>query len=226
MHPISVLHVYILQGNTVYLALITGRIPVMPPFTPSHIGGDAENIPFGEVFDVPRLRSLINSPVVEWHDLKARESDELEHLGCWSIWQSQQYYEYEPRMTWLPQELHLDIAYTKSPSWVKSVPGNEHDKSSYFFDLAKLAFPEARDEYLNSGLDIKRTPSPIHHMISDPDDHLLCMDYLYYVTANPVCSISLLFWMQADQGIRVAGLKQITLPHGDLLSPTCISHNA
>lgn len=173
------------QDNTIYLGLLTGRIPVIPPFAPTHVGGDANNILFSEVFDISRLSSLIGSPVIEWADLK--QGDELEDLGCWSIWQSQQDYEDNPRMAWLPQQLSLDLSYTKSPSWVKAMPGNEHDKMSNFFDLAKLAFPEARNEYLQSGVDLKRTPSPIHQTISDPDEHLLCMDYLYYVSANHVC---------------------------------------
>jgi hypothetical protein len=163
----------------------------MPPFSPSHIGGDADNLPFGEVFDVPRLASELGVPVVEWSDVKQKNSHEVEDLGGWAVWQAQQYYEDRPRLAWLPTQLGLDIAYTKAPSWVKALPGNEHDRTSNFWDLAKLAFPEARNEYLNSSVEIPRTPSPEHGIISDPDEHLLCLDYLYYVSANYVRARSL-----------------------------------
>jgi hypothetical protein len=89
----------------------------------------------------------------------------------------------------MPTQLGLDIAYTKAPAWIKAIPGYEHSKMSNFWDLAKLSFADARDQYLGSEAEISRTPSPVHHLVSDPDDHLLCMDYLYYVGSTPVCLI-------------------------------------
>jgi hypothetical protein len=174
------------QGNLIYLGIITDRIPIIPKFTPSHIGGDAANLPFGEVFDVPRLSSLIGMPVVEWTDVKQQSSTEIDVLGCWSVWQSQQYYEDFPRMTWFPHTMALDLAYTKAPAWIKSWPGDLHNRMSNFWDLAKLTYSRARNEYLNSGENITRTPSPVLETIVDPDEHLLCMDYVFYVEANHV----------------------------------------
>jgi hypothetical protein len=74
----------------IYLGLITDRIPVLPVFTPSHIGGDKPPIAFGDVFDVPRLSKLLGKPVIEWRDVKDPKSDQVDDLGCWSVWASVQ----------------------------------------------------------------------------------------------------------------------------------------
>jgi hypothetical protein len=87
------------QGNLVYLAIITERVPIIGPFTPSHIGGDAGVIPFGEVFDVDYLSKAIGMPVLEWNEVKNSSSQEIENVGCWSVWQAVQGRESEPRPT-------------------------------------------------------------------------------------------------------------------------------
>ncbi|KAF9654199.1 hypothetical protein BDM02DRAFT_3182029 [Thelephora ganbajun] len=172
-------------GNLIYLALITDRIPVIPKFTPSHVlvDGHADDLPFGEVFDIPRLASLIKSPILEWRDIKIDESPVVESMGCWAIWPEQQYYDSIPREGWFPRNSGLDVSYTRAPSWVKANPGNEHDKTSRFWDLARLSFPDARREWLNNGQAIQQTPSPILNVIEDPDQQMLCMDYLYFAAA-------------------------------------------
>ena len=76
-----------------------------------------------------------------------------------------------------------DISYTKAPSWLKATPGDPNDKTSRFWDLARLSFPDARREWLNSGQPIDQTPSPVLNAVEDPDQQMLCMDYLYYVGA-------------------------------------------
>lgn len=53
-----------------YLGLITDRVPIIAEFIPSHIGGHVPPIPFGEVFDVPRLRKELGKPVLEWREVK------------------------------------------------------------------------------------------------------------------------------------------------------------
>jgi hypothetical protein len=58
-----------------------------------------------------------------------------------------------------------------------------NDKTSRFWELAKLSFPDARRQWLNSGQPIQQTPSPILNVIQDPDQQMLCMDYLFYVGA-------------------------------------------
>jgi hypothetical protein len=93
------------QGNLVYLALITDRIPVLPKFTPSHVlmDGSVGDLPFGEVFDIPLLSLLIKSPVLEWRDIKIDESPAMETMGCWAIWSAQQPFEHAPREGWFPR---------------------------------------------------------------------------------------------------------------------------
>lgn len=169
-------------GNLIYLALITDRIPVVPKFTPSHVlvDGHANNLAFGEVFDIPRLAKLIRSPVLEWRDVKIDEEPVTESLGCWGVWPVQQPYEPAPREGWFPRTSGLDISYTFGPSWVQASP---YGKTSRFWDLARLSFPDGRREWLNSGQYIEQTPSPVLNVIEDPDQQMLCMDYLFYVGA-------------------------------------------
>lgn len=72
-----------------------------------------------------------------------------------------------------------DVSYTKGPGWLKALP--ENGKTSRFWDLARLSFPDARREWLNSGQPVDQTPSPILNVVEDPDQQMLCMDYLFYV---------------------------------------------
>jgi hypothetical protein len=62
------------QMNLIYLAVLTGRVPILPFFTPSHISlispVDVPDIDFGQVFDVPRLAKALRIPVVEWWQVK------------------------------------------------------------------------------------------------------------------------------------------------------------
>jgi len=87
------------QGNLVYLAVLTERVPIIGPFIPSHIGGDAGEILFGEVFDVDYLSKMIGMPVLEWSEVKNSSSKEIEDIGCWSVWQAVQTRESRPRIT-------------------------------------------------------------------------------------------------------------------------------
>lgn len=96
------------QGNLIYLALITDRIPILGPFTPSHIG-DASEIPFGDVFDVPRLRKLLGKPVLEWHEVKDSSSEVYDEIGCWSVWQAVQDREDVPRGSSIPEIIKLGV---------------------------------------------------------------------------------------------------------------------
>jgi hypothetical protein len=82
------------------MAMITERVAIIGPFTPSHaIAGrtDVGNIPFGEVFDLDHLSNAIGTPVLEWREVKNSSSTEVEDIGCWSVWQAVQTRESEPR---------------------------------------------------------------------------------------------------------------------------------
>jgi hypothetical protein len=79
--------------------LLTERVPIIGPFTPSHIGGDAGVIPFGEVFDIDYLSEAIGIPVLQWSEVKNTSSQEIEDIGCWSVWQAVRVDNPEPRYT-------------------------------------------------------------------------------------------------------------------------------
>jgi hypothetical protein len=93
----------------IYLARITDRVPVLPPFVPLHIGGDAGSIPFGDVFNTTRLGQAIGIPVVEWRDVKRPGSDIVDEMGCWDVWQPTQYEEHQPRGSRVTQQLNLGV---------------------------------------------------------------------------------------------------------------------
>lgn len=78
--------------------MLTERVPIIGPFTPSHIGGDAGNVFFSEVFDIEYLSKTIGVPVLEWREVKNSSSQEIEDIGCWSVWQAVQARESEPRL--------------------------------------------------------------------------------------------------------------------------------
>ncbi|KAJ6575269.1 hypothetical protein B0H19DRAFT_635080 [Mycena capillaripes] len=166
--------------NLIYLGLITDRVPIIPEFIPSHIGGHVPPIPFGQVFDVPRLRNELGKPVLEWREVKDYQNGTfVDDLGCWNVWEAVQYREAFPRRSRIPDDLKLDISYTKAPTWIKMIPNFEHDQHVTFWSLATLAFPTTREASL-----VPPLPSPKHGVSLPPDEHILCYDYLYYVSAH------------------------------------------
>ncbi|KAI8990457.1 hypothetical protein BD414DRAFT_483706 [Trametes punicea] len=166
-------------ANLIYLGTLTDRVPVVAMFTPSHIGGDAEPIPFGEVFDVPRFIEESGIPLLEWHEVKDPASAVVDELGCWNIWEAVQYNEHFPRRSVVPHMLGLDVSYTKAPAWIKMIPDYPHDMCSSFWSLTRLSFPEERARNIGNP-----SPSPMHNARLDPDEHMLCFDYLYYACAQ------------------------------------------
>ncbi|CAK5280278.1 unnamed protein product [Mycena citricolor] len=167
--------------NLIYLGLITERIPIVPDFLPSHIGVHVPPIPFGDVFDLPRLRNQLGTAVLEWRDVKDVNSTFVDDLGCWNVWEAVQFRHAHPRDSWHPTHLGLDISYTKVPAWVKLMPDSEHDYHATFWALATLAFPSGRKANM-----VPPSPSPEHHSLLAPDEQLLCYDFLYYVVAHQV----------------------------------------
>jgi hypothetical protein len=89
-----------IQGNLIYLALLTERVPIIGPFIPSHIGGDAGEILFSDVFDIDYLSETIRLPVLQWSEVKKLPSAQVEDIGCWSVWQAVQTRESRPRLTY------------------------------------------------------------------------------------------------------------------------------
>lgn len=93
--------------NLIYLGIVTDRVPVVAMFTPSHVGGSAGVITFGEVFDVPRFNKESGVPLLEWLEVKDPESQVVDDIGCWNIWEAVQYYEHYPRGSTVPEWLKL-----------------------------------------------------------------------------------------------------------------------
>jgi hypothetical protein len=166
-------------GNLIYLATLTERVPIIGPFTPSHIGGDAGNVLFGDVFDIDYLSEKIGMPVLEWHEVKNLSTPEIEDIGCWSVWQAVQVRESTPRGTNALNLQGLDISFTAGPKWLQKIPGYEHDPHAHFWSIASLLYSPAREESL-----IPPQPSEVHGALLPPDEHLACFDYLYYVCAH------------------------------------------
>ncbi|KZT30811.1 hypothetical protein NEOLEDRAFT_37108 [Neolentinus lepideus HHB14362 ss-1] len=168
------------MGNLIYLAKITDRIPIIPAFTPeTHVGTwEVPGIPFGEVFDVPRLKKDLGFPVLEWHQVKDPNSEEIDEFGCWSVWTTVSSgpdgQTVGPRMNRAVYDIGLDISYTAVPDWVRE-GSQSHTR---FWKLAPLTFPENRARNLGQPL-----PSPQNGALLPPDEQLACFDYLYYVTA-------------------------------------------
>jgi hypothetical protein len=82
-------------------------------FTPSHIGSTVPPISFGEVFDVSRLRKLLQRPMVEWSEVKLNTSNvettdaHIDTLGCWNTWEAVQFNEHFARRSTTPSLLSL-----------------------------------------------------------------------------------------------------------------------
>lgn len=172
----------ITYGNLIYLALITERTPIIPKFLSSHIDKSAPAFPFGEVIDVPRLSRAVGIHLLEWHEVKDPESQVLDDLGCWTVWEAVQHYKQnpEPRQSTSFNLLKLDISWTRAPGWVELTSPSVHDNHASFWSLASLGFPEARSNNLGA----PNHPSPQHKVSLPPDDHVLCFDLLYYVSAH------------------------------------------
>jgi len=165
-------------GNLIYLALLTERVPIVGPFIPSHIGGDAGEILFSEVFDIDYLSKRIGMPVLEWSEVKNSSSEEIEDIGCWSVWQAVQVRESPPRITGALNLQGLDISYTRGPSSLQKFPGYEHDPHAHFWNIASLLYSPGREDNV-----VEPQPSEVHGAVLPPDEQLACFDYLYYVCA-------------------------------------------
>lgn len=79
---------------------MTERVPIIGLFSPSHaIAGryDVGDIHFSEVFDIDHLSRATGIPILEWHEVKNPSSQEIEDIGCWSVWQAVQTRESAPR---------------------------------------------------------------------------------------------------------------------------------
>ncbi|KAL1741194.1 hypothetical protein HDZ31DRAFT_67174 [Schizophyllum fasciatum] len=165
--------------NLIYLAIITRRIPIIGAFTPSHVGSDVPPIPFGEVFDVPRLSAEIGVPVLEWHQVKNPESEVIDPVGCWNIWQTMRPSETVAHYSRVPHLVGLDISYTQVPPTVKLPNTGPNDLHVSYWALAALGFPRTYQETVDLA---EHAPSPQLGLELLPDEQLMCFDFLYYAS--------------------------------------------
>lgn len=169
-------------SNLIYLGMISSRIPILPPFPPSlsHIGKGGKYINYGEVFDLPRLRRSLRTPILEWKDVKQEGSPVVDALGCWSIWAGMTTGGAYMRNA-LVDHLNLDISYTSIPH--TPLVHNSTDPHTSFWDLSSVLFPKGRKAALSLST-TKRFPSPIRDATLEPNEQLACFDIMYFVGAR------------------------------------------
>ena len=157
--------------NLLYVAKISGRTAVLPPFAPSHLGSEAGYINFGEVFDIPRLSALMNVPIIEWRDIKNENSTVRDEIGCWSIWSTSSS-EHRPRGNPIEPRLNLDVSYTGIPESAVLYPQIPNDPHVKFWSLATITFPTGRaNAHLPSEAEF---PSRYSGHRQLPDEQMAC----------------------------------------------------
>jgi hypothetical protein len=168
------------HGNLIYLALLTHRVPILPPFAPVHVGSSAGLVSFGEIFDVPHLSRALHTPILEWHEVKdivPEHGAQTEALGCWSLFAT---IEGEPKHSLAAAApAKVDVSFTPVPrgAWLG------HDSHAKFWPLVRLAYPATRAHELQYN---HPRPSPELGLTLPPDEQLLCFDMLYYMCVEEV----------------------------------------
>ena len=100
------------------------------------------------------------------------------------------------------------------------IPNYEHDKGSTFWALARFAYPDDRNKNLGNAL-----PAPQTGEVLNPDEHLLCYDYLYYACAAAVRTLAALRSASHAKRLDVdSPLNTTTImrPNGDKSARICI----
>ncbi len=68
--------------------MLAQRIPVLPAFTPIHVGHPNGDFRVSGLFDLARLGRIIGTEVLEWHQIKDYSAKSGEELNCWSLRQT------------------------------------------------------------------------------------------------------------------------------------------
>ncbi|KAI0074822.1 hypothetical protein K474DRAFT_1600968 [Panus rudis PR-1116 ss-1] len=175
-------------GNIIYLAILTHRTPILPAFD-SYIGKYAQPIPFSAIFDIDYLQHTLRMPILEWKDVKDITAEETDVLGCWNVYEVADIQATGPRYSRGPNTLLLDLPYTLAPPSVKLIPGFMHDSHMTFWSLAPLSYSDHRAKALalpEDSWDGKRKRRPGQRMgrTDEPDEQVLCFDYLFYACAD------------------------------------------
>ncbi|KAH0589112.1 hypothetical protein H2248_004880 [Termitomyces sp. 'cryptogamus'] len=173
--------------NMVYLGTVSDRIPIIPPFAPDdHISSSAGPLPFGEIFDLDRLRRSLRKPVLEWSDVKSLPPrlsldapSSVEQFGCWS---TRPPHEKEPFLAHnLLHHLGLDISYTRLPEYIRQDPSLAAHSHIALMPLAQKIY--SLNPLTHSGDEILMAPSP-HGAKLSPNNHLACFDFMYYASVG------------------------------------------
>ncbi|KAG8807740.1 hypothetical protein FRC17_004291 [Serendipita sp. 399] len=194
-------------SNLLLLSLLTpNHIPVLPPFVARpHLPIRAGYRAVSDIFDLERWARSINKEMVEWKHIKdlrsikgtrmydgSMQAGEQDELGCWSIWLTAREDATKPYDgSFQPDHLNLDISYTPMPNQGRLVGyGKDLDPHAAFhasfFNLARLA--SATPSNLNplSSDPLRPTrPNKQNNNLHLPDTHLVCFDFLYFLSASP-----------------------------------------
>ncbi|KAF8993999.1 hypothetical protein BDQ17DRAFT_1311884 [Cyathus striatus] len=167
--------------NMIYIATLSDRVPIVPPFAPNdHVPNSSGVIYFGDIFNLTHLQATIQTPILEWRQVKEPPPDSStnrEQLGCWSTRNIDETKPYIAEN--MLNHLGLDVSYTRVPDEVRTKK-NLKEVHVIFSELAALAYPEHPSvNVLNLPL---MYPSPMDSKLV-PDQHLACFDSLYYVTS-------------------------------------------
>ncbi|CAE6447621.1 unnamed protein product [Rhizoctonia solani] len=178
----------------IYMASLTDRIPIVPPFTPSHVGsiGEVGLLEFGDVFDVPRLANELGMHIIEWREVKHSLLDvhktqgdvqsEVEKVGCWSTWALSPFSNGVPRYSEVPGLYNLDISYTPVPSSFSLSQGYKKDQYHLsLWSLVSLAYrATSKWAYATQSSHTLPVISGSGERVA-PAEKLLCFDLLYYI---------------------------------------------
>ncbi|EAU91092.2 hypothetical protein CC1G_03260 [Coprinopsis cinerea okayama7 len=175
--------------NLIYLSILAERVPIMPPFAPhDHISPEAGVIPFGEIFNLTHLRSVLRMPILEWSDIKTLpitsfpqvySTQSVEPLGCWSTRPEETN---DPvRNDNLMRHLGLDPSYTRMPDLIRQSANNRGENHIVFAKVAAAVHP--------GGPLVKQDDLPImaesrEGLRLKPDTQLTCIDQTYYMTSG------------------------------------------
>ncbi|KAF9530884.1 hypothetical protein CPB83DRAFT_892162 [Crepidotus variabilis] len=197
--------------NLIYLAAITDRVPIIPPFAPNpHINVSAGVLPFGDIFDLEQLSMHLRRPVLEWRDVKdlpkPRDSNPFpyvvnspsyspEPIGCWSTRSLLD--RGAARSSHVIAHIGLDASYTRVHNNTRLKPDDPHEPHVVFSHLAALIYRHSS----STSSDFASPPFPdpgLHphryefiesgleadHHTRMPDSHLACFDSLYFSTSS------------------------------------------
>ncbi|KAG8874341.1 hypothetical protein FRB97_005966 [Tulasnella sp. 331] len=175
-------------ANLIYLAMLSSRIPIMPPFSPGNIGGLSEIGPihFGDVWNIPLFREQTSVALLEWREVKkmgnASQPAMMDILGCWTLHATAHGRTDPPHGVDMFDYLALDASYTPVPDRTRL----EDHKS--FHGIATLGYPDGHAQGLELGPQAHDKPSPFPSSrfgkVIPPDHHLMCMDTVYYVSGT------------------------------------------